>query len=55
MIDDVASRLEVGHDAGVGGYVVAIFSCLEWFNKDGVCIAVIRHHQVLIAAVAADR
>ena len=55
MIDDVASCLEAGHDAGVGGYAVAIFSCLEWFNEDGVCIAVIGHHQVLIAAAGADR
>ena len=27
---------------------------MEWFNEDGVCIAVIRHHQVLIAAEGAD-
>ena len=54
MIDDVASRLEAVHDAGVGGYAVAIFSCLEWINEDGVFIAVIRHHQVLIAAARSD-
>ena len=54
MIDDMDSRLEAGHDVGVGGYAVAIFSCFEWLNEDGVCIAVIRHHQVLIAAAGAD-
>ena len=50
----MASSLEAGHNAGVGGYAGAIFSCLEWLNEDGVCIAVIRHHQVLIAAAGAD-
>ena len=54
MIDDVAFCLEAGHDAGVDGYAVDIFSCLEWLNEDGVCIAVISHHQVLIAAAGAD-
>ena len=54
MINDVAARLEAGHDAGVGGYAVAISSWLEWLNEDGVCIAVIGHHQVLIAATGAD-
>ena len=54
MINDVAARLELGHDAGVGGYAVAILSYLEWLNEDGGCIAVIRHHQVLIAAAGAD-
>ena len=55
MIDDMAARLEAGHDAGVGGYAVAILSYLEWLNEDGVCIAVIRLHQVLIAAAGVVR
>ena len=50
----MAARLEAVHDAGVGGYAVAVFSCLEGINEDGVCIAVIGHHQVLIAAAGAD-
>ena len=55
MIDDVAARLEAGHDAGVGGYAVAIFSCMEGLDEDGVCIAVVGYHQVFIAAAGADR
>ena len=50
VVDGVTVSLEAVHDAGVGGYAVAIFSCLEWFNEDGICIVVKRHHQVLIAA-----
>ena len=44
MIDYVAFCLEAGHDAGVSGDAVAIFLCLERFDEDGVCIAMIRHH-----------
>ena len=54
MIDDVAASLEAGHDAGVGGYAVAIFSCLEGLYEDGVYIPVVGHHQVLVAAAGAD-
>ena len=54
VLDDVAFSLEAGHDAGVSGDAVAIFSCMERFNEDGVCIAMIRHHEVLIAAAGAD-
>ena len=54
MVNDVAARLEAGHDAVVGSYVVAVFLCLEGLDEDGVCIAVVGHHQVLIAAVGAD-
>ena len=55
MIDDVAAHLEAGHDAGVGRYAVAIFSCLEGLDENGVCIAGVGHHQVLIAAAGEDR
>ena len=55
MINDVAFSLEAGHDAGVSGDVVAIFSCLERIDEDGVCVAMIRFHEVLIAAAGADR
>ena len=54
MVDDVAASLEAGHDAGVGRYAVAIFLCLEGLDEDVVFIAVIGHHQVLIAAAVAD-
>ena len=55
MVDDVAASLEAGHDAGVGRYAVAVFSCLEGIDEDSVCIAVVGHHQILIAAAGADR
>ena len=44
VVDDVTASLEVGHDASVGRYAVAVFSCLEGLDEDGVCIAVIGHH-----------
>ena len=50
----MAASLEAGHDAGVGGDAVAVFLCLEGLDEDGVFIAVIGHHQVLIAAAVAD-
>ena len=55
IVDDVAASLEAGHDAGVGRYAVAVFSCLEGLDEDGVCIVVVGHHQVLIAAAGPDR
>ena len=55
VVDGVTASLEAVHDAGVGGYAVAVFSCLEGLNKDGVCITVVGHHQVLVAAAGADR
>ena len=48
------SSLEAGHDAGVGRSVVVVFSCLEGLDEDGVGVAVVGHHQVLIAAAGAD-
>ena len=48
------ASLEAGHDAGVGRYTVAVFSCLEGLYEDDVCIAVVGHHQVLVAAAGAD-
>ena len=29
VVNDVTASLEAGHDASVGRYVVAVFSCLE--------------------------
>ena len=54
VVDDVTASLEAGHDASVGSYVVAVFSCLEGLDEDGVCIAVVGDHQVLVAATGAD-
>ena len=55
MINDVAARLELGHDASVGRYAVAVFSCLEGLDEDGVGVSVVGDHQVLVAAAGADR
>ena len=52
--DDVTASLEAGHDASVGRYAVAIFSCLEGLDEDGIFIAVVGHHQVLVSAAGAD-
>ena len=54
VVDDVTAILEAVHDAGVGRYVVAVFSCLEGLDEDVVCIVVVGHHQVLVAAAVAD-
>ena len=50
VVAGVTASLEAGHDAGVGGYAVAVFSCLEGLEDYVVCIAVVGHHQVLVAA-----
>ena len=34
--------------------MVAVFSCLEGTNEDGVFVAVVDNHQVLVAAAGAD-
>ena len=49
VVDDVTTSLEAGHDASVGRYAVAVFSCLEGLDEDGVCVAVVGNHQVLVA------
>ena len=54
VVDDVTASLEAGHDVSVGRYAVAVFSCLEGLNEDGVCIAVVGDHQVLVDASGAD-
>ena len=50
VVNDVTASLEVGHDAGVGRDVVAVFLCLEGLDEDGVGDAVVGHHKVLVAA-----
>ena len=54
VVDDVAASLEAGHDAGVGRDAVAVFPCLEGLDEDGVVVAVVGHHQVLVAAAGED-
>ena len=54
VVDDVTTILEAGHDASVGRYAVTVFSCLEGLDEDGVCIAMVGHHQILVAAAGAD-
>ena len=54
VVDDVTAILEAGHDASVGRYAVAVFLCLEGLNEDGVSVAVVSDHQVLVAAAGAD-
>ena len=39
VVNDVTASLEAVHDASVGRYAVAVFSCLEGLDEDGVCIA----------------
>ena len=53
VVNDVTASLEAGHDASVGRYAVAVFSCMEGLDEDGVCIAVVGHHRVLVAATGA--
>ena len=54
VVDDVDASLEAGHDAGVGRDVVAVSLCLEGLDEDGVGVAVVCDHQVLVAAAGAD-
>ena len=54
VVDNVTASLEAGHDAGVGRYAVAVFSCLEGLDWGGVGVAVVGDHQVLVAAAGAD-
>ena len=54
VVNDVTTSLEAGHDAGVGRDAVAVFSFLEGLDEDGVCVAVVGNHQVLVAAAGAD-
>ena len=55
VVYNVAASLEAGHDAGVGWDAVAVFACLEGLEEDDVGVAVIGDHEVLVAAVGADR
>ena len=54
VVNDVTASLEAGHDASVGRYAVAVFSCLEGLDEDGVGVSVVGDHQVLVAAAGAD-
>ena len=54
VVYDVAASLEAGHDTGVGRDAVAVFPCLEGIDEDGVGVAVVSNHEVLVAAAVAD-
>ena len=50
VVNDVTASLEAGHDASLGRYAVAVFSFLEGLDENGVCVAVVGNHQVLVVA-----
>ena len=54
VVDDVTTSLEAGDDASVGRYAVAVLSYLEGLDEDGVGVAVVVDHHVLVAAAGAD-
>ena len=54
VIDDVAASLEAGQDTGVGRDSVAVFLSLEGLDEDGIGVAVVGNHHLLVAAAGAD-
>ena len=54
VVDAVTASIVAVHDAGVGRDAVAVFPCLEGLDEDGVGVAVVGNHHVLVAAVGAD-
>ena len=54
MIYDMAVSIEAGHDMGVGRDAVAVFPCLEGIDEDGIDVAVVSDHKLLVAAAGAD-
>ena len=54
VVDDVAASLKAGHDTGVSRDVVVVFLCLEGLDEDGVGVAEVCNHQVLVAAAGVD-
>ena len=50
----VTTILEADHDTSVARYAVAVFSCLEGLDEDGISVAVVDDHQVLVTDVGAD-
>ena len=55
VVNNVAARLEGGHDAGVGRDTVAVLAVLEGFDEDEAGVPMVDYHAVLVAAVGADR
>ena len=53
VVYDVAASFEAGHESGVGRDAAAVFPCLEGIGLDGVGVAVVGDHQVLVAAAGA--
>ena len=54
VFDDLASLLEIGHDASVGWYAVAIMFGLEGFDEDGIGVTVVGEHDVLVATARSN-
>ena len=54
VVNDVTARLEAGHDAGLGRDTVAVLAGLEGLDEDGVGVAMVGNHEVLVAAAGAD-
>ena len=55
VIHSVAACLETGHKTRVGWDAVSVVARLEGFDEDGIGVAVIGQHDVLIAAAQTDR
>ena len=55
VVYEVATSIEVVHNAGVGWNAVAVFECLEGLNEDDVGVEVIGNNEVLVAATGADQ
>ena len=55
VVNNVAARLEAGHDASVCSDTVAILAGLEGFDEDEVSVAVVCDHEVLVADAVADQ
>lgn len=54
VLDGVTFLFEAGHDAAMGGDSVAVMAGLEWLHEDGIAVAVVGQHYVLVATAGAD-
>jgi hypothetical protein len=53
VLDFVAFGVEASHDAPVCGYPMAVVAGLEGFHENGVGVAVVGQHDVLVATARA--
>ena len=54
-VDPVAALLEAGHNLVVGGNEMVVALILEGFDVDGVVVALVSDHDVLIPTAREDR